>query len=201
MIQNTKTYLEYLKQKRYLKALGIKNELGKKEILDVGCNNGYGCTVLNAIGIDINHKLLIVAKKSKRSEVIECDAHFLPFRFMTFNMVTCFEIIEHVRKPKKVLGEIFQILNPEGLILLTTPNKNFLRIARILVGKKKPSFHVKEYSYKEMATMMKDAGFIELELKGLGTWVPDFLIQRFPKLSDYLGRVGLNYTFLCIAKK
>jgi len=201
MTNKFETYFEYLLQKRYSEALRIINELHLKEVLDVGCNVGNGYAFLGAIGVDIDYELLIKAKRLKRLEVIRCDAQHLPFKSMTFDIITCFEVIEHVDRPRQLLNEVFRVLKSEGSILLTTPNKNFLKIARPLVRKKKPNYHVEEYNSGQLKKIVLDSGFIETQIKGLGAWIPDFLIRRFPRLSDYLGKVGLNYTFSCKAKK
>jgi len=186
--------------KRYLEALKIRDKLGAKDVLDVGCASGHGTAILNAIGTDINRELLMEAKRNRKLEVIKCDAHHLPFR-QTFELAVCFEVIEHVSEPHQVLSEIFQALKPRGTVLLTSPNKNFLRIARLPVGKRRPKYHVKEYSPNELKIMVEDAGFAKVEIKGLGAWIPDFLVRNFPKISDYLGGAGLNYAFFYSATK
>jgi len=201
MTNKFETYLEYLLQKRYSEALRIINESNLKDVLDIGCNVGNGCAFLGAIGVDIDNELLIKAKKRKRLEVIRCDAQYLPFRSMTFDIITCFEVIEHVERPRQLLNEVFRTLKSEGSFLLTTPNKNFLKIARPLAGKKKPNYHIEEYNSGQLKKIVLDSGFIEIKVEGLGAWLPGFLIRRFPKLSDYLGKVGLDYTFSCKAKK
>jgi len=83
MIGEVKTYLDYLYQRRYSEAFRIKNELGIKEILDVGCSHGYGALMLNAIGAYIDPGLLAEAKK-KGLRVIRYDAHNLPFKQAAF---------------------------------------------------------------------------------------------------------------------
>ena len=200
MTDEVKTYLEYLARKRYLGALKIKDELGSKEVLDVGCSTGYGTAMLDAIGVDINHRLLARAKR-RGLEVIRCDVQHLPFRSASFSMVTCFEVIEHVNRPRLVLNDIFESLKLGGTMVLTTPNKNFLKIDRLLVRKKKGSYPVREYNAKEMKTIIEDTGFIGVRMSGLGAWIPDFLVRMVPKLSEHLGRMRLNYTFSCIATK
>ena len=66
---------------------------------------------------------------------------------------------------------------------------------------KKPDFHVLEYTVEEIEKMLKDSNFVRIETVGLGAWLPNFVVKKFPELSDYLGKIRLNYTFSCIATK
>ena len=116
-------------------------------------------------------------------------------------MITCFEVIEHVKNSRKVINEIYQNLKPGGIIFITTPNRYFLSFARVLSGKKRPSFHIKEYSPGELKAIKQDAGFYKNKSKGFGAWIPDFLVRKLLCVSNYLGKIGLNYGFFCIGIK
>ena len=56
-------------------------------------------------------------------------------------MVT-FQVIEHIKRDRDFLKEIYRVLKPGGKLILTTPNKN-MSITR-------NPWHVREYDPKEM---------------------------------------------------
>lgn len=56
---------------------------------------------------------------SKNSDVV-ADAHNLPFKDGSFEVVVCSEMLEHADDPQKVIDEIGRVLKPGGLAVLTT---------------------------------------------------------------------------------
>lgn len=54
--------------------------------------------------------------------VLEADAHSLPFAEETFDFVSCREVIEHVADDHQVLNEISRVLRHHGYLIITTPN-------------------------------------------------------------------------------
>jgi SAM-dependent methyltransferase len=74
-------------------------------ILDIGCGDGYPIRVLKQriIGFTVGADIFLPnIKKCKGQELhdeyVLCDARFLPFRSLSFDVVICLEIIEHMPK-------------------------------------------------------------------------------------------------------
>ena len=55
-----------------------------------------------------------------RTDVI-CDGHSLPFADETFDAVVCQAVLEHVADPPRVVGEIWRVLAPTGLVYSEIP--------------------------------------------------------------------------------
>jgi SAM-dependent methyltransferase len=49
------------------------------------------------------------------------DAHFLPIASNTIDCVLCCEVLEHVKDPRKCCDEIWRVLKPGGIALISTP--------------------------------------------------------------------------------
>lgn len=122
--------------KRRAKRIIEELELRKKDkILEVGCGNGYYLNLLNnlkynfdLVGIDTDKLALADAKKfinDKTVKLILTDASDLPFKSNTFDKVIMSEVIEHVESEGRVLSEIYRVLKPKGILVLTTCNINY----------------------------------------------------------------------------
>lgn len=148
-------YVEHMS--RYL----LASEFAKDRcILDIGCGCGYGSHWLALQGAEL------VLGIDKAEEAIEfavsnyvhpslhfavMDAYSLALdRF--FDLVTCFEVIEHVENPAILLREIRQAVDDAGLVLISTPNKATYRAE----GSGKNPFHFKEYDQEEFDSIVRD---------------------------------------------
>ena len=100
-------------------------------VLDAGCGTGYGSQLLAAggarevIGLDIAHAVLeMVAPGMPESVRLQAgDLRKLDFENDMFELVVCFEVIEHFEDPFTVLDELVRVLAPGGLLLVSSPNR------------------------------------------------------------------------------
>jgi SAM-dependent methyltransferase len=53
------------------------------------------------------------------------DAEALPFRDATFDLVSLFSVIEHVKDQEQALCEVFRVLKPGGALVVQIPNRRF----------------------------------------------------------------------------
>lgn len=99
-------------------------------VLDVGCGSGYGAGMLLAAGaarvvaVDTSADAIAatIAQRLPALEVLHVDGVTLPFPDGTFDVITCFETIEHVADPSRLLAEVGRVMRSDGLLLLSTPN-------------------------------------------------------------------------------
>lgn len=102
----------------------------KPSYLDIGCGDGsLTIKVANIIGasevygVDVDEGAL--AKASERGiTALNCnlDEEPLPFSNNRFDLVTAFEVIEHLNNPQNALREAFRVLREGGIIIIETPN-------------------------------------------------------------------------------
>jgi ubiquinone/menaquinone biosynthesis C-methylase UbiE len=103
-------------------------------ILDVGCSTGLFLQSLdkfsqkewNKYGIDINKKSIDLANQKKLGKILCSDLHHKYFSDNFFDVVTCFDVLEHDTNVKENLKEIRRILKPNGVLVIQVPNKNSL---------------------------------------------------------------------------
>lgn len=84
--------------------------------------------------------------KCIRIEEIDVEHHRFPYSDNLFDIVTCFEVLEHLKfNPVHMMKEIKRVLKPDGIFILTTPNINSaLSIIKMLIGESPqecPLFH------------------------------------------------------------
>ena len=100
-------------------------------VLDICCGIGYGSFLLAAaggkkvLGVDISEEAVGVARNQPALpnlsfEIADACAH-LP-GMDSWDLVTCFEGIEHVPSPELLLNRIYKALKPGGLAIVSTPN-------------------------------------------------------------------------------
>ncbi len=97
-----------------------------KTILDVGCAGGYMTNEITKIlpeskivGIDAYPTAIAYGKKQyPRIKFTVADAHKLPFPRNSFDLVICYETIEHLVNPLKALREIKRVLAKEGIAIV-----------------------------------------------------------------------------------
>ncbi|MEM3673574.1 MAG: class I SAM-dependent methyltransferase [Candidatus Bathyarchaeia archaeon] len=106
----------------------LLNGLGKTA-LDIGCAYGYSINILESLGYktygaDISRHAIRRAKAncvSCTGNFIVCDAQAgLPFK-AAFDLITCFDVLEHLENPLKAIENMISLC--KGVLLCTTPNK------------------------------------------------------------------------------
>jgi SAM-dependent methyltransferase len=108
-------------------------------VLDVGSGEGYGTARLasvaaSVVGFDIAPEAVAHAAKTygEASGLTfgVADAERLPIASGSIDVVTCFEVIEHVARPLDLLAEVERVLRPDGVFLVSTPDKDAYGAAR-----------------------------------------------------------------------
>jgi len=120
------------------RALNVNLLDGKgKRALDVGCAYGYTSQVLSGlgfetIGFDISQHGTTQAKRHSDGEFMVCDTQVsLPFRVGSFDLVTCFDVLEHLKESQAALLGLFEVC--KGIVVCTTPNKKVEKPIRKLM--------------------------------------------------------------------
>lgn len=141
-IKNTdKSELAQFYRKRFKAISKALQDYEFKKVLDAGCGDGEIGKMLqierrvNVHGVDISRKGVDLAnKKGLHAKVADISVH-IPFRSNTFDLVISSETIEHVLNPDIFLKEIYRVLKPGGIILITTPNlSSWLNRLIMLIG-------------------------------------------------------------------
>ena len=153
------TPLYYEHAHRY--AYGTRLARGR-EVLDVGSGEGYGAALLarvarGVIGIDIAYEAIAHARKTY-GELPNLrfgvgDAERLPVESESIDVVTCFEVIEHVPHPMQLLDEVRRVLRPDGVFIVSTPDKAAYGASR---HDEPNEFHLSEMQLQEFEDALSE---------------------------------------------
>jgi len=96
----------------------------KGKLVDIGCGNGWFLEVakkyFSVTGVEPNNSLLhFTSKKLKINVYKKIDS----LKKSEFDVITLFDVIEHVNKPMEYLERISKKLKKGGIILIYTPNR------------------------------------------------------------------------------
>ena len=141
------------------------------KVLDIGCGEGYGSAFLaslakDVLGIDYDGKVIDYARSKYHKENLMfavMDVENLGALAQKFNTICSFQNIEHIRDTYKLLGNISNLLQDNGVFICSTCN-----IKDASPGSKKPfnKFHVKEYEADGFKEMLSEH-FNSVEIFGL----------------------------------
>jgi SAM-dependent methyltransferase len=113
-------------QVRYRHAMQL---VPRRTVLDAGCGVGWGSALLaeagaaSVTGLDVDAGALDDASgRTDAASFVQGDLMELPFADGSFEVVVCFEAIEHVADPLAALDELRRVLVPGGVLTVSSPN-------------------------------------------------------------------------------
>jgi SAM-dependent methyltransferase len=102
-----------------------------RSVLDAGCGTAYGSRLLaeggarSVTGVDIAGSVLeaVAPEMPETVTLRRGDLRALVDNDDTYELVVCFEVIEHFADPFPVLDELTRVLAPGGVLLVSSPNR------------------------------------------------------------------------------
>lgn len=129
-----------------------------KTVLDIASGEGYGSHLLSktakkVYGVDIDIDTITSAKikyKAKNIEFLVGTTSQIPLEKDSVDVVISFETIEHHEYHEEMMLEIKRVLRPDGVLIVSTPDKLEYSDKRSFVNK----FHVKELYKKDFSDLI-----------------------------------------------
>jgi SAM-dependent methyltransferase len=119
-----RTFWEHIGRYRFAKSF-----VRGKRVLDIACGEGYGAAALAlagaaaVVGIDVDTDVCDHARRKYGLDARAGDARAIPLPDRSMDVVVSFETIEHVDDPAAFLGECARVLVPNGMLIVSTPNR------------------------------------------------------------------------------
>lgn len=139
-----------------------------RRVLDAASGEGYGSAILAAAGaasvrgVELDPKAVAHAQERYGLEFTTGNVEQLPLDDASFDLVVSFETIEHVNDPERTLAEFRRVLAPDGLLVISTPNKD-----RSLVENE---FHAREFTHDEFVALLRQT-FPHIALRYQQNWM------------------------------
>lgn len=159
-------------------------------VLDVGCGDaalsGLLAMQLNARieGVDVTPGSIELARAEFAKRKLPghfqlVDGYAYPFPDSSFCAVVCSDVIEHVQKPAQMLAEMWRVLAPGGVLVVTTPVR--------YTEQPLDPMHAQEWFPEQFKRFCQDALGASVELK---LSHPVALAELYASPSPLMGRVS-----------
>lgn len=124
--------------------------VAEKRVLDLGSGEGYGSSILasralSVLGVELDPLAVEHSRRNyNRSNLTFIEGTVLDLAGLddhSFDVVVCFEVIEHLTDHARLLAEVRRVLSEDGLFVVSTPDRD---VYNEELG------HVNPYHLKEM---------------------------------------------------
>ena len=137
----------------------IKKINPEYKILDIGCGTGGNFNLLakysqNIIGLENDPYAIELSKEKYDFNIVQGNLpDNIPFSDENFDLITLFDVLEHVDDDETSLKNILAKIKPGGYFLLTVPAYQFLWSDLDVIND-----HKRRYTLKELSNKIKQAG-------------------------------------------
>ncbi len=152
-------------------------------VFDLGCGAGAVANELSARGIEV---VGVDPSKQGIEQAQKAYPHLrlylgsteedLAAKYGTFPFVLSLEVIEHVYAPRQFMARAFQLLEPGGQLILSTPYHGYFKnLLLALSGKLDAHFtalwdngHIKFWSIRTLSQLVTEAGLKSISFTRVG---------------------------------
>lgn len=160
---------------------------GSRRVFELGCGNGSVANALaqqgwEVVGVDPSLEGIAQANATYPHLKLEVGSAYddLAQRYGRFPVVTSLEVVEHVYFPRKYAATLFDVLQPGGTAVISTPYHGYWKnLAMALTGTLDAHFtalwdhgHIKFWSVKTLSALLHEAGFRDLRFYRVGRVPP-----------------------------
>ena len=207
-------YSNYLQdQKNIVKTFdkrlkSIETFVSPGKLLDIGCATGFFMHSAKmrgwkVEGVEISEYAASYAKESFGFKIYVGDVLQIDLPANTYDLITLWDVIEHLTNPLEVLRVLKRALKKNGLLVFSTPDVESLP-ARLTkhkwIGYKLSDEHLTYFSKKTVALLLEKAGFTLVSSKHVGKYVSSSLfIDRLGLYNKVVGTV-LNTAHFALPK-
>ncbi len=186
-------YYSPITKQRYIELLKKFEQFRvTNNLLDVGCGNGFFLEVAknhgwNVYGTEYSEKAIEILQE-KSIKAFKGELNTNNFKPETFDIITSFEVMEHINNPIEEVSKFNTLLRKGGVLYITTPNfnsisRNLLKEKWNIIGYPE---HLTYYTINTINKLVKQNNFKLLSAKTTG-----FSISRF-KQSKSINNISNN---------
>ncbi len=156
-------------------------------VFDLGCGNGSVAKVMNdrgwdVTGVDPSVEGIAEARESYPDLKLASGSAYddLAAEYGRFPVVISLEVVEHVYAPRDYASTMFDLLEPGGTAIVSTPYHGYLKnLALALSGSMDKHFtalwdhgHIKFWSVRTLTELLNEVGFVDVRFLRVGRIPP-----------------------------
>ena len=156
---------------------------GGRRLFELGCGNGSVARLLTArgwdvTGVDPSVEGIAQARAADPGLKLATGSAYddLAGQYGRFPMVLSLEVVEHVYAPRHYARTLFDLLEPGGTAILSTPYHGYWKnLALALSGRLDAHFtalwdhgHIKFWSIRTLGELLREAGFVDVRFERVG---------------------------------
>ena len=178
-------------------------------VLDVGCGGGILCEALaqsgaDVTGLDVEKDAIEAAKAHALRSGLSIQYVCQPleeYEEEPFDIVTCMEMLEHVKEPETVIQHCVRLLKPGGYLFLSTINRTLAAYLGAIIAAeyilellpRQTHDYEKFIKPSELSVMVRAA---DLEIKG----IKGMAYNPLTRTATLQESVQINYLLACCKK-
>lgn len=142
------------------------------KVLDIGCSSGVLTAEVakalpksKVVGLDSYRDAILFAREKYPNISFVCaDAHKLPFKNHSFDLIICTETLEHVVDPRKTLLEMKRVLKNKGRAIISMDSgslmfKTIWFFWTKTKGRVWQNAHLHEFNSYILENLIREVGF------------------------------------------
>jgi 2-polyprenyl-3-methyl-5-hydroxy-6-metoxy-1,4-benzoquinol methylase len=175
-------------------------------LLDVGCAAGFALTALrergyDVFGVELSEPMAALARRRLGAEVVHCGVLEEGLFGGKFDVITMFDVVEHIEDPVAFLATARRMLNPGGVIVFETQNvaSPFAKLMGVKWQHYKFQEHLYHFDPKTVRVLLAKAGLelVEWSPRRGGKYVSlRFLVERAGRVHPLLSTLLAPLKFL-----
>jgi len=135
-------------------------------VLDIACGSGYGSFILSknaqfVDGIDISIESIHFAQSQYKKDNINFQVGDINnyYSDKKYDLIVCFETLEHIENYKTVLKNLKSLLAPNGKLIISSPNRLITSPKCKDLNDRPGKYHIREFTILELKEIIKKIGF------------------------------------------
>jgi SAM-dependent methyltransferase len=168
-------------------------------LLDIGCSAGFFMKIArengwDTIGLEISEDRAQLAREHFGLDVFDKDLLNVELKLYSFDVITMWDVLEHLANPIEHLKKAKKLLKPGGTLVIETPNVDglfprFSYSVSKLTGvwpHPSPPYHLFQFSKVTITSILRKIGFKNLYFIDENIPINYTFSQRYKSIKNYL---------------
>jgi SAM-dependent methyltransferase len=160
----------------------------RERLLEIGCSSGFFLEAAQALGfkevwgVEPGVEAAARARPAIRPRIVNALFNADLFPAATFDLVCCFQVLDHLLDPSRVLRDVLHLLRPGGMVLLL--NHNIRSWFPRLLGERCPMYdieHIYLFDKNTVARLLENNGFDVVTIRNTSnSYTLGYALKMFP---------------------